>query len=88
MAGAAGAAATPENRKLPKKEHDLFRSIVKFYEIKQVRVRVLMDARSSLLLMEWIHGIEFESTTGECSHTRHSVTSIPICVRACINTEH
>lgn len=27
----------PENRKLPKKEQDLFRSIVKFYETKQYK---------------------------------------------------
>jgi len=31
------ASAGPENRKLPKKEQDLFRSIVKFYETKQYK---------------------------------------------------
>lgn len=30
-------ASIPENRKLPKKEQDLFRSVVKFYETKQYK---------------------------------------------------
>lgn len=30
-------AGVPECRRLPKKEHDLFKSIVRFYEIKQYK---------------------------------------------------
>ena len=47
-------AAAPDNRKLPKKEQDLFRSIVKFYEIKQYKKG--LKAADSILKKFPTHG--------------------------------
>ncbi|EWM30147.1 tetratricopeptide repeat-containing protein [Nannochloropsis gaditana] len=48
------AAAIPDNRKLSKKEHDLFRSIVKFYETKQYKKG--LKAADSILRKYPSHG--------------------------------